>query len=102
MPARLFSHAESERELMQLLPEDVRMLRRLDDENFMQDSELTPKEKKILHKLAGLQLVQSSSPGQDQQWIPSSNIKRILREWSSIGKQDEDAQPVDPFIKSPA
>ena len=99
MTARLMSDVEIEGVLEQLLPEDVRMLRRLDREDFLQDAGLTPEEKRILHKLAVLLLAQSSSPGRGLQWIPSSNVKKAIKKWESIGKHGEDGPAVDPFIK---
>jgi hypothetical protein len=93
MNDRLFSDAEVDGVLEQLLPSDIQMLRRLDRENFLEDAGLKPEEKLSLQKLAGLLLAQQSSPGRAQQWIPSSNVKKLLKKWDSIGKPDEDAPP---------
>ena len=86
MSVRLKTDDEIKTILDQLLPEDFRMLRRLDDENFLQDGELTPEERMILEKLAGFLLAQPSSPGRGQQWIPTSDAKKALNIWDSIGR----------------
>ena len=96
MPARLFSDAEIQEVVGHLLPEDARMLRRLDRENFIQAGEdLTDDEKRILQKLTALLLAEATVEGRDQQWIPSGNAKKALMKWESIGKPDGDAPPDD-------
>jgi hypothetical protein len=81
----------------QLLPEDVRMVRRLDLQESLQDGVLTFDEKRVLQKLARHGLAELSSQERDKQWIPSSNVKKALRIWNSLGKQDDDDAPqIDP------